>query len=609
MKPGDLVRKINDAQQVGVILDLRQDEQLNEEMARIKFGNGIQTLSLSEIEPFDGSENDMWSDLAALRLGRTRAFRTIMTFERLRRPPSPITSAFGTARARFYPYQFKPLLKFLENPEQRVLIADDVGLGKTIEAGYILLEWQARYSMNNVLIVVPARLRSKWQKELKQRFGETFDIVRAREIRQELQSVQKGKELSQFKWIASYETIRLPDLFQLFQDVRPTIDLLILDEAHRVRNRGTAQYRSAHALTDCADAIVFLSATPVQTGMDNLYTLLNLLEPDKYGTEQEFLRLLEANRPIVRACQFVSQGMLDQASEVMGTLGNNRLTRSLWNDEHFQVILDRLRVVPSTDRKALVKLQRDIGDFSLLGHVLNRTRKIEVMEEWPKRDPQSPAITLTDDELAIYDSVRVIIRLLNPEASGWGLSMAALTAFRYTASCIPAAAEYLEERLQAEGPLNLQREVDSDFIDDEIANEINVSNHNIYRQLSSTIKEILNRCPKDGQDSKFQVFVQAIQEIWMDDQDNNRPNRKIVVFAFFKRTLNYLNRELTKKFINNQLIHGDIPLDDREERIEYFLNSEDCSVLLSSEVGGEAGRAHEILSADLQLRVTGKKII
>ena len=593
IKKGDMVRKIMDSQMVGIVLNIRWDEQLEVHMARVKFGNGVQTLPMDEIEPFGTESADMWEDLKSLRFGRSQAFRTLMTFERLRRPPTPISNTFGTARASFYPYQFKPLLKFLENPEQRVLIADDVGLGKTIEAGYILREWQARHPIRNVLIIVPARLRTKWKHELKNRFGENYEIVGAQDIRKELKAVMRGKDLSDFQWISSYETMRIPDLIDLFKEVRPSLDLLIMDEAHRARNRKTSQYRIARAVSDCADAIAFLTATPIQTGLDNLYSLVNLLEPDKYGSFREFEELVEANRPIVRACHLVSRGFLKEAASELDRLKEYRLTRSLTEDPYFKDLVDRLYNGDPSDRRKLVRLQRDLNDFSLTGHLISRTRKTEVMENWPVRLAQNPTIKLSDDERAIYNAVRIITRLLHPTASSWGQSMAGLMAFRYTASCIPAAADYLQARLKEGNDfLNMripQKEVEVEVLEEEGSidwdsqYEVLIHKDRIMEQ----VKEILSRRPAPGADIKFKAFYGALQEIWSDDEANGRHHRKVVVFSFFKRTLWYLEQQLKHKGVPNFIIHGDVSFEERDERIEKFLESSKYNVLLSSEVGGE----------------------
>ena len=93
-----------------------------------------------------------------------------MTFQRIR-PDHPLSDqllAFNASRTRFFPYQFKPLMKFLDSERQRVLICDEVGLGKTIESGLILTEIMARETLERVLIVCPPALREKWHRLLNQ---------------------------------------------------------------------------------------------------------------------------------------------------------------------------------------------------------------------------------------------------------------------------------------------------------------------------------------------------------------------------------------------------------------------------------------------------------
>lgn len=587
---GNQVRKKNDPARVGVIIELIYDDQLDEALARVRFGDSTETCLVDNLEAF--AEMDMWRDLERLRLTGADQFRTLLTFIRLKSPPSPIVSAFGTARVRFYPYQFKPLLKFLESPSQRLLIADDVGLGKTIEAGYILREWRARQGLQNVLIVVPARLRTKWQQELDRRFDEHFTLVNSKEIQNVLTRVTRGSELPDFFWIASYETLRNKRVVDLIKEVRPTLDLLILDEAHRVRNRNTNQFECADALKDCADAMIYLTATPVQTGMDNLYTLITLLMPDTFDSRTMFDEVVEANKPVIRAIQKITTGLLEEAAVELDSLKNSRLTASLHSDPYFLDVLKRLRKTNPSDRAAVVRLQRDVSEFSLLGHLLSRTRKKEVMENWPERDAQNPVIELTEEEKAIYVAVRSIVRLLNPQHSGWGQMMAAITAYRYTASCIPAAAEYFRERLADNellpGTRELSHEEEREFledladVDDDWAACVGLN-----RELRQLIQVILDRCPPPGRDSKFKALLLALQEIWEDDRKASRTPRKVVIFSYFRRTLAYLSTQLGAKSIATRVIHGGIPIDERQTVIEEFLESARVNVLISSEVGGE----------------------
>ena len=601
---GDTVRRCADPGAIGVVQEVLWDSQDEEYYARVMFANGLRTIPITDLEPFGSmSQGDMWSSISDLKLAPAARFRRLITWERLRKPATPIVAAFGTARAKLYPYQFKPLLKFLNHPDHRILIADDVGLGKTIEAGYILREWRARNGLERALILVPARLRTKWKSELKKRFDEEFELVASRDIVHHLREMAKGREPEPFRWIASYESMRRREVVELLDEVQPPIDLVVLDEAHRVRNSQTAQYQVARTLSRTADGLVFLTATPVQTGLDNLYTLLNLLEPERYGYARTFEEQIEANRPVVRAAQLVSAGDYAAAAEELESMANSPHTSRLAREEVFRAVVRRLRSAHELGRVERVALQRDIDDFSLTGHVISRTRKVEVMKDRPVRVPQNPRIVLTPDEEAIYDSVRAITRLLYPDSAAWGQSMAALMAFRYTASCIPAGAAYMRERLQRDGVLwddaIASVETDGDLEDDEYGGPGATGNS---EDIAVHIANVLRRCPAPGTDSKYQVFAKTLAEIWRDDRQAGRVQRKVIVFSYFRRTLRYLDEQLTRERITHRVIHGGVGMEDREARVEDFLSDPGVNVLLSSEVGGEGldlQRASVVVNYDL----------
>ena len=85
-------------------------------------------------------------------------------------------SSLKASKTLFRAYQFKPLLKFINSPNRRLLVADEVGLGKTIEAGHIMLELKARRQLRNALIICPKSLQEKWRAELREKFGLLFKI-------------------------------------------------------------------------------------------------------------------------------------------------------------------------------------------------------------------------------------------------------------------------------------------------------------------------------------------------------------------------------------------------------------------------------------------------
>src|SRR5262249_19505057 len=147
--------------------------------------------------------------------------------------------AFNASRTRFYPYQFKPLIKFLDSPDHRLMICDEVGLGKTIEAGLILTELRARQTIRRVLVVCPANLGPKWKLELKQRFGEDFDILAAPEFLEYLEEYESDPDRSVLNGIVSIESARQERILERLEYLSPQFDLVIVDEAHHLRNSGT----------------------------------------------------------------------------------------------------------------------------------------------------------------------------------------------------------------------------------------------------------------------------------------------------------------------------------------------------------------------------------
>src|SRR5207244_5617484 len=100
-------------------------------------------------------------------------------------------------------------------------------------------------------------------------------------------------------------------------------------------------------------------------------------------------------------------------------------------------------------RSQFVEHQRDVSELSLTGHIISRTRKIDAMPNRPPRRPQSVSVQLQAVERRFYERVGELYCLANPHLGDWGLAMAVLTVFRYTASCIPAAVELVRERLAA----------------------------------------------------------------------------------------------------------------------------------------------------------------
>ena len=178
-------------------------------------------------------------------------------------------------RIDFIPYQFRPVLKFIRADRPRLLVADEVGVGKTIESGLLLRELQARRPLRSVLIVCSKALvvEEKWQREMR-RFDENFVALSSVDLRHCLEQTDLDGE-----WPERYARAILP--FSLFNenllnghatrngghskglltlDAPPRFDLLIVDEAHNARNADTNLHQGLRVLADNAEAVVLLTA-------------------------------------------------------------------------------------------------------------------------------------------------------------------------------------------------------------------------------------------------------------------------------------------------------------------------------------------------------------
>ena len=178
-----------------------------------------------------------------------------------------------------YWYQIETVRKVLKQFRGRVLLADEVGLGKTIEAGMVLKEYMLRGMAKKVLVLTPATMVGQWLEEMQTK----FDIAFASSYDSLLRS-DPNRFWSQPRVIASIAAARRADHIETLR--RQVYDLVIVDEAHHLKNRTTNNWKLVDALQK--RFLLLLSATPVQNSLVELYNLLTLLKPGIFKTEKEF---------------------------------------------------------------------------------------------------------------------------------------------------------------------------------------------------------------------------------------------------------------------------------------------------------------------------------
>lgn len=316
-KPGERVRLKRDPSAVGVVTDTPPQEMTGRLMIEVEFPTGRARRPAGQLERVE-AEVDALEDLRNGKLSSPIDLRRTINHLRMTGKLADMIYAMGATNTQFHAYQFKPLLKLLNAPARGLLIADEVGLGKTIEAGLIWTELVARFDARRLLVVCPKPLVEKWRAELRSKFNVEAKACNAAELMDLLRDDAERKQ--GFAAIASLSSLRPPAKWN--DDVEPDqsargqlaryladerddelFDLVIFDEAHHMRNADTANHKLGQLVTEAADYSLLLSATPINLRSNDLRVLLKLLDPDTFENEWQFAILQDENAPLVAACE------------------------------------------------------------------------------------------------------------------------------------------------------------------------------------------------------------------------------------------------------------------------------------------------------------------
>ncbi|MDC8448557.1 MAG: DUF3883 domain-containing protein [Nitrospira sp.] len=249
--------------------------------------NAEQLASLEatpEKEPFDGDPNKFRLGIEALRLELAYEYDPYFSL--------------SIARVDPLPHQLEAVYDcFIKLPRIRFLLADDPGAGKTIMAGLLIKELKIRGLVKRTLIVTPANLSFQWQREMKDKFRENFEIVRSEVLRANYGTnpwQEKNQVITSVSWVSRIEDAKESLL-------RSHWDLVIVDEAHKMSaysaEKKTLAYQLGEALADMTDHYLLMTATPHKGDPQNFCLFLQLLDRDVYGdvkSLEEAMRRQEA---------------------------------------------------------------------------------------------------------------------------------------------------------------------------------------------------------------------------------------------------------------------------------------------------------------------------
>lgn len=583
-----LVYLVSDPKINGVVMSLKNLGDITQ--YNVFVNNEIKQYYTGQIALVEKSAGYNWISLTEMR--------SYLTAYQINNPSSQNLYSLNSARIDFVPYQFRPALRMIHADEPRILIADSVGVGKTIEAGLIIKELEARSDLERVLVICPKPLvaERKWELEMK-RFDEEFISLDGATLRQIISDTDRdGDWPVRFnKAIIPYSILdskvyngeigRRNRIFGLSElDPEPHFDLVIVDEAHHIRNGSDDKekafaYKCTKYFCDHADAVVMLTATPLQTSDNDLFTLLNVLRPDIVVDKDTFEMMSRPNANISRAVHLV-RAMEEDWNEKASTELLD-LQKTQWGDNVIAenpLYNDILRRLESNeiDREERVKLISDIESLHSFGTMLNRTRRRDIQDFCVRRS-HTVSTSFTEYQQTLHDELlffehEALSTLHNANSVAFMIS----TIRRQAASCIFGLAPYIRDIIS-------RRLMQLDYDPDSLINDVDEKSLNTISSLAKKVLMLADKLPE--KDPKFEETYDIIRK--KQEQSNN----KIMIFSTFRHTLSYLKRKLSECGLRVEQIDGSVKDDTRYElKSRFELSRENeyaIDILLFTEVGSE----------------------
>ncbi len=523
--------------------------------------------------------------------------RASLTAHQINNPNSRYLYSLNSARIDFIPYQFRPALKIIRSPVHRILIADDVGVGKTIETGLIIKELEARGEVSSVLILCPKALivEHKWLYEMK-RFDEDFEELDGERFRNAIGSALKDEWPSKYSHVIvpysllTEETVdgsnkqgkKKPSLKDLIdKHSMPRFDLVIVDEAHNIRNQATWAYKGVSKFVNNAEAVVLLTATPIQNNSDDLFTLLNLIRPDVVFDKKIFETMSKPNphiNNIRREVTAQKEGWRERSEEnidkILGTTWGYRVTQ---NNPEFEKVYGFLeKESPTLEEK--INVISSVEKLHSFDSMISRTRRCDI-DTFCIRRVEAVRNKFNDSQKKLYDALIEFEALWKTKLYGErNARMMMCMIMRQAASCIYGLAPFLNDMI---GRRIEQIEYDGEWYESDVV--LDDSFLDQLKKLAENIRLlVLGLSPEDP---KLEYLLDIIK------RKQNEQNRRVIVFSSFRNTLGYIRTKLEERGYRVGQIDGSVKDAERFELRQRFASDSDnqsaVDILLFSEVGCE----------------------
>jgi superfamily II DNA or RNA helicase len=530
----------------------------------------LESVSESGLESADV---DLTDPVSWVRQGAAPAsrFASSLTFTKLSNPLTDTVYSYLSTKTVYRPYQFRPVLRLLNSPTQRLLIADEVGLGKTIEAGLIWTELEARGAVRRALVVCPASLIAKWKSEMRRRFDRDLREVDKAGLDDLVALFRDEDDATPFFGVVSLERLRRAVPISRLLEVQARFDLVIVDEAHYLRTRGSLSHELGRVLSDIADTLIFLSATPLNLGHDDLFNLLSLLAEEEFSDRYVFGRQVEPNRLLNAASKELvrSRGATDAVAKTLDSVRYLEFGAPIASRPEFEELEALVGSSTRLDWAQVADARRLLAELNTLGSVLTRTRKADVPDARAVREPVSIEVEWSPEERLFYRAV-LDWAYQRAKASGAPVGFVTQMPLRQAASCLQGMKDLLGERdpaLFSDDPYGVD---DIDDMDWDASEDAPLS----FDAIRSAV------VGWSGRDTKFERFEEALRDV------QGKGIAQVMVFSYFRRTLGYLYRQLRKRGFRVRMMDGSTPMPERLTVMDDF-RSGDFDILLCSEVGSE----------------------
>lgn len=538
---------------------------------KIKFENGrVEIIPESQIEVLNNIEAYSLDDLVRYnKFSSPQDIRRVITHTRINGNLSNIVYSMDVTNTDFYAYQFKPVCKIINSPSNSILIADEVGLGKTIEAGLIWTELKQRYDAKKLVVICPGVLREKWKTELRNKMGLKAEIVKADELLKRIEAEDEYAFICSIQGIGNDKSKKI--LSELVDKGNKIIDMLIIDEAHYLRNEQTKAHKVAKYLRSISDYAVFLSATPIQNKSTDLFSLVHILDPYNFPYENSFNSLLSTNKALVNARDNLlsTTHTKEDIIKIIDSIYSNDWSGIFKKSKQLKALKEKVKSFQENDLTLNVvhRIAYELDEVNALGHIYTRTRKKDVHEFKAVREAIPETIPMSDYEHEVY-------QLISDKIMEYAQEIGASTGFLL---CTP------QRLLTSSFYASIHAWKNKYKIHFEDFDENDENNLDYLSEFLYEICEIANKIDTKKlyqEDTKYKRLREIILKL-----RKEYPNDKIVLFSTFVNTLEYLNKRLDDDGISSCLLTGKTK--DKDQILKEFKENENLKILLASEVGSE----------------------